>query len=206
MMKKILWLLIFLLPVMAFAEEACSVCGGTSDQCLTDDIGAVYCSGTLVSYPAEQTVSFYDVREGTVMIGEGAFRDCTSLQTILLPDSLLIIAEEAFYGCAALSNLNGLELPSGLYAVGDRAFAGCRSLYDLDLPSSLRFVGDGAFAVSGLTDLYLYSKQFVYGLDVIPVNQVTIHMPGEFPSAVISGFVADHAGTVLRFDLAEEDW
>lgn len=205
-MKKKLWLLVFLLPVMAFAEEACSVCGGMSDQCLTDEVGAVYCSGTLVSYPAEQTVSFYDVREGTVMIGEGAFRDCTSLQTILLPDSLLIIAEEAFYGCTALSNLNGLELPSGLYAVGDRAFAGCRSLYDLDLPSSLRFVGDGAFAASGLTDLYLYSKQFVYGLDVIPVNQVTIHMPGEFPSAAILDFVADHVGTELRFDLVEEEW
>lgn len=206
-MKK--WLLILLLmmvPVLGCAEEACPLCGDTSEVCLTDECGAVYCSGTLVSYPAEQTVSFYDVREGTVMIGEGAFRDCTSLQTILLPDSLLIIAEEAFYGCAVLSNLNGLELPSGLYAVGDRAFAGCRSLYDLDLPSSLRFVGDGAFAASGLTDLYLYSKQFVYGLDVIPVNQVTIHMPGEFPSVAILDFVADHVGTELRFDLVEEEW
>ena len=53
MMKKMLCLLMLLLPVMAFAEEACPLCGGTSEQCLTDEYGAVYCSGTLVSYPIE---------------------------------------------------------------------------------------------------------------------------------------------------------
>lgn len=208
-MKKllsILCMLLMLMPVTALAEDVCPLCGGTSDQCLTDEVGAMYCSGTLVSYPEGRAASYYAVREGTVMIGEGAFRDCTNLEIINFPDSLLIIADEAFYGCTALRYVNGQELPPNLYALGSWAFAGCSNLYELDVNAAVRFIGDGAFAASGLTDLYLYSTQFVYGMNVIPEKRVTIHMPGEYPSAVISGFVADHAGTVLRFDLAEEDW
>lgn len=55
-MKKLLSILCVMLMIApaAVAEETCSICGGTSDQCLTDEYGAVYCSGTLVSYPVEQ--------------------------------------------------------------------------------------------------------------------------------------------------------
>lgn len=64
-MKK--WLLILLLmmvPVLGCAEEACPLCGEISEVCLTDECGAVYCSGTLVSYPIEQDLTSYTVRDG----------------------------------------------------------------------------------------------------------------------------------------------
>lgn len=230
MMKKLLMPLVLLLVLTCAAAEGCGVCGGDSPDCLTDEYGAVYCSGTLVSYPMEieQTAAHYTVREGTriigegafdnqvlrsvvlpdsvVMIGEGAFWDCISLEFVKLPDSLLIIGDNAFRGCAALRHVNDMELPSGLVALGSGAFANCRSLYELDVPSSVRFFGDEVFAGAGLADLYLYSTRFVYGKNVLPEHEVVIHMPGEAPTGVIPDFMAAHPQAVLRLDLAEEEW
>lgn len=203
-MKKWLCMLMLLLPVWGLAEEVCPLCGGTTEQCLTDEVGAVYCSGVLVSYPIDRMARHYAVREGTVMIGEGAFRDCRNLESINFPDSLRVIADEAFYGCTALQYVNGQEFPPELYVLGSWSFAGCSSLYEIDVQSAVRFIGNGVFYGSGLTDLYLYSTQFVYGENVLPEHPVTIHMPGEFPTGVIADFVADHPQATLQFDLAEE--
>ena len=92
-MKKllsILCMLLMLMPVTALAEDACPLCGGTSDQCLTDEVGAVYCSGTLVSYPIEQDLTSYTVREGTRIIGESAF-DNLLIQEVILPEDVVMI-------------------------------------------------------------------------------------------------------------------
>jgi len=230
MMKKLLIAFALLLSLTCAAAEGCSVCGGDSPDCLTDEYGAVYCSGMLVSYPmeSEQTAAHYTVREGTriigegafdnqvlrsvvlpdsvVMIGEGAFGDCISLEFVKLPDSLLIIGDNAFRGCATLRYVNDMELPSGLVVLGSGAFANCRSLYELDVPSTVRFVGDEVFAGAALTDLYLYSTCFVYGKNVLPEHAVVIHMPGEAPAGVIPDFMTAYPQAVLRLDLAEEEW
>ncbi len=71
MMKHLLCvLLVCLLIPAAFAETVCPVCGENSAECLTDECGAVYCSGTLVSYPADCEETQYTVRAGTRIIGE----------------------------------------------------------------------------------------------------------------------------------------
>lgn len=199
MMKKILWLLVFLLPVLDFAEDVCPLCGGTSDQCLTDDIGAVYCSGTLVSYPAEQTVSFYDVREGTVMIGEGAFRDCTSLQTILLPDSLLVIGDSAFCNCQELTDV---ALPPHLYAIGPYAFVDCRKLTNIDIPETVRYIGSEAFCYTGLTEIWWRPVFFETGFCVFDPDELyskaqpkTVHVSEvllEYEIGDIANFCAEY--------------
>ena len=51
----------------------------------------------------------------------------------LHPDTK-IIASEAFWGC---EELKLVELPNGLYAIGDRAFGCCPKLWRLDIPSSV---------------------------------------------------------------------
>ena len=61
-------------------------------------------------------------------IGKGAFRDCRSLNRIVMPPSIQIIEDEAFYGC---------------------------HIKDLNLPISLKIIGKSAFAYSDFTELYI---------------------------------------------------
>lgn len=168
-MKRMLWLLLLLLPVMAFAEEVCPLCGGMSGLCLTDEAGAVYCSGMLVSYPAERTATCYDVREGTVMIGEGAFRDCAGLQTVLLPDSLLIIGDSAFCNCRELTDV---ALPPRLYAIGPSAFVDCWQLTNIDIPETVRYIGSEAFCNTGLTEVWWRPVFFETGFCVFDPDEL----------------------------------
>lgn len=201
-MKKMLCLLLLLLPVMALAEEACPLCGGASDQCLTDEYGAVYCAGTLVSYPEDQTAKHYTVREGTRIIGEYAFSNHIyieevvlpegivmidqgafsygGLKSINLPDSLLIIGDKAFYYCPELS---GIVLPNKLYVIGMRAFTDNWKMTSIDIPASVHVIGDGAFTWTGLREVYLRTCEFQYGDAIFDVSEqfnpmppITVHM------------------------------
>ena len=205
-MKKMLWLLLFLLPAMAFAEDTCPLCGGTSDQCLTDEVGVVYCSGTLVSYPIEQNLTRYTVREGTRVIGEwaftdnddlqevdlpegvvmidtGAFEGCNALQRVEMPDSLLIIGDMAFYYCTELIEV---ALPPQLYAIGPSAFADCRKLTSIDIPETVRYIGSEAFCSTGMEEVWLRTIDLETGYTIFTPDEqfgkagpLTIHVSEE---------------------------
>lgn len=190
-MKKMLCLLMLLLPVMAFAEEACPLCGSASEQCLTDEIGAVYCSGTLVSYPEDATYASYTVREGTHIIGEYAFQSnesirevvlpegmlmldrsafsgCCELRHVNLPDSLLILADSAFYYCPKLEDV---ELPPHLYAIGPSAFVDCWKLTSINIPETVRYIGSEAFCNTGLKEVWLRTINLEMGYTIFTPNE-----------------------------------
>ena len=57
-------------------------------------------------------------------IRQHAFRKCTSLTSITLPDSIATIARGAFNGC---SSLTAIVIPDSLTSIGNKAFAGCTS-------------------------------------------------------------------------------
>lgn len=72
-----------------------------------------------------------------------------TLHTIVLPESLTSIGQEAFYGC---SNLTGVVIPAGVTSIGRDAFSFCMNLTDLPaIPESLTSIGDGVFNNCGLT-------------------------------------------------------
>ena len=64
-------------------------------------------------------------------IGNSAFSECNSLETLNLPDGVKSIGDSAFSWCSSLKTLN---LPAGLTSVGDSAFYECNSLETLYIP------------------------------------------------------------------------
>ena len=68
----------------------------------------------------DRTLSTYSIKEGTKWIGENAFRDCSSLTSITIPNSVTSIGYEAFCNCKGLTSINvWAEVPPTL---GSRVF------------------------------------------------------------------------------------
>ena len=67
----------------------------------------------------------YTISEGIEQIADGAFRFCSSLTSVTIPNSVTSIGESAFYGC---SSLTSVTIPNSVTSIGERAFSVCSSL------------------------------------------------------------------------------
>ena len=76
-------------------------------------------------------------------IGEGAFRWCESLHTVVLPETLKDIGRGAFAYCEGLNSVN---FPSSLRHIGPAAFTFCKSLESVVLPDGITELESYAFA------------------------------------------------------------
>lgn len=70
-----------------------------------------------------------------------------TLETVVLPEGVEEIAENAFTGC---KNLKNITIPSTVKEIGGAAFANCSSLTSITLPAALEKLDGGAFLESGL--------------------------------------------------------
>lgn len=75
-------------------------------------------------------------------IVEGAFRGCTSLETVRISGTFTFVAWYAFQDCTSLLSI---KLPDTVTAFGQYAFANCKSLTGIVFPKSLDKVAVFAF-------------------------------------------------------------
>ena len=99
------------------------------------------------------TATKNDVTYDVVAIGSGAFKGCSSLTSITIPNSVTSIKDEAFWGC---SSLNSVSISNSVTNIGCRAFRGCSSLTSITIPGSVTSIGDAAFGeCSSLTSIII---------------------------------------------------
>ncbi len=84
------------------------------------------------------------IPDGVETIGEGAFKECSSLVRVAIPDGVKTIGERAFCLC---TDLAGITMPSSVTSIGDYAFMGCGRLASVTIPSGVTSIGDCAFAL-----------------------------------------------------------
>ena len=75
-------------------------------------------------------------------IGGSAFRNCSSLTSVTIPDSVTTIGDSAFYDCASLTSVT---IGDSVTTIGDWAFCNCNSLTSVTIPDSVTTIGDEAF-------------------------------------------------------------
>lgn len=80
--------------------------------------------------------------------GVSAFWDCSTITSIVMPDSVKTIPEDAFWGC---TNLKSITLSNNLTEIPVNAFSMCSALSGIAIPDSVIKIGDYAF--SGCTQL-----------------------------------------------------
>lgn len=83
------------------------------------------------------------VCENTITtLGDSAFKYCSNLTSVTIPDSVTTIEDEAFYSCA---NLTSVNIPDGVTSIGEYAYAYCRSLPSITIPASVETIEMWAF-------------------------------------------------------------
>jgi uncharacterized repeat protein (TIGR02543 family) len=91
--------------------------------------------------------------DGVTSIGNDAFWNCSNLTEINLPDGLTSIGNYAFESCSSLTEIN---LPDGVTSIGNAVFYNCSNLKEITLPDKLTSIGNNVFeSCSSLTEINL---------------------------------------------------
>lgn len=98
---------------------------------------------TAFRWTVEETVTIPAQINGKPVteIGTGAFKYCYA-DFVELPDTVTVIGDNAFEGCAYLQ---AIEIPEGCVSIGVLAFADCDLLETVGIPDSVQEIGYMAF-------------------------------------------------------------
>ena len=82
------------------------------------------------------------VGSGVTTIGNYAFSNCYSLQSVTIPSTVTSIGNGAFYYCTALTTVT---IPSSVTSIDNYAFQHCYTLTTVTIPSTVTSIGSSAF-------------------------------------------------------------
>ena len=78
----------------------------------------------------------------TGIVGWTAFRGCSNLTSVTIPDGVTNISDWAFEGCCSLTSVT---IPDSVTSIGESAFSGCSSLTSIAIPDSVTSIDNYAF-------------------------------------------------------------
>lgn len=94
--------------------------------------------------------------ESLTIIDNQAFSNCMKLTNIILPESLISIEESAFLNCMALTSI---DIPDNVVSIGEFAFYSCNELSMIFIGSGTTSIGDGAFSDCPSLKEFVVSKE-----------------------------------------------
>ncbi len=93
-----------------------------------------------------------EINANTKFISNDAFKSCSKLSSVEIPDSVSVIGDSAFYAC---SGLTSVTVGNGVTTIGEKAFYYCNGLASITIGSKVNAISKDAFAYcSALKSIY----------------------------------------------------
>ena len=149
-MKKLFTLLLALVATTALWAEDFSV-GGIYYSILNgSEVDVTYRGSNYYDYDNEYSgsvtipasVTYNGTTYSVTGIGDAAFRFCSGLTSITIPNSVTSIGDDAFARCEGLTSIT---IPNSVTTIGEGAFMDCESLTSITVPNSVTTIGACAF-------------------------------------------------------------
>ena len=168
--------------------------GRTQSLVLPDDVLEV--RGPIGS-AVLKTIDLNNVR----ILADGALSNCTALESVTLPDSLVQIGTDALSGCGSLRSVKGGK---NVKSLGDGCFKDCPALTDFgDLPKSVQMIGLCALENTGWYHdqpdgpVYFGSVAYTYKGEM-PENTVLALKPGT--TSVAPYYIFEHRTRTWEYE------
>ena len=91
---------------------------------------------------AHPSIVTADIPGSVTSIGNYAFANCTSLDSVTIPSSVTSIGQQAFRAC---QNLKSVSIPSSITDIAESTFHSCTGLTSVSIPNSVITIGTSAF-------------------------------------------------------------
>ncbi len=166
-----------------YCESLASVSGGNGIHSIEQDAFKGCASGLYTIYDSlkyigdaqnpyailvcaeSKNLSTYKIHNDTRLIVSSAFENCSSLKSILIPDSILSIGSSAFSDC---TNLTEITIGCGVVTIGNYAFYNCTNLENV-------YITDIA-AWCNITFPYNYANPLNYAENLYILNDGNIKL------------------------------
>ncbi len=147
-------------------EDVCELEGiyvDSASQYYKDVDGVLYNKNmtTLVKYPSKKTASTFTVPDGVTELADCSMDSNTSLQKVVLPDSLKTVGYWSFINC---SNLSDITLPEQCTFVGQYAFSGT-ALTSFYIPAALETLMSGTFLNTDINSITVSPQNTTFYID-----------------------------------------
>ena len=107
-----------------------------------------------------ESITYNGTTYSVTSIDYMAFRGCSGLTSVVIPNSVTSIDDYAFYNCTGLTSIT---IPNSVTSIGDSAFSGCTGLTSITIPNSVTSIGSSAISgCSRLTEPVYNSTFFAY--------------------------------------------
>ena len=116
----------------------------------------VICDKAFIWGAKDNSLTFNDSLESVIIpdsvirIGKGAFMNCIALEELVTSDNLIEIDNHAFGGCRSLSSF---FIPNSVKRIGEAAFCGCQSLKSINIPNSITELEHSVFSECAISQI-----------------------------------------------------
>ena len=129
-----------------------------------------------------------EIPKKVTRIPEYAFKNAASLTEIIIPKSVTIIENAAFYGCESLGANSTITIEDSVTSIGSKTFYGCKSLESITIPNSVTSIGKEIFKNcdalktvkigNGVTKIPEYAFEGCVNLESVTIPKNTIKTIG----------------------------